>query len=103
MTSPTVRINPKAYETLRELAVQQGETIQAILDEAIELYQRQHFMEQFNAAYAALRADPRAWKELQKERALWDKTLLDGLDPDNLWTQKDKGAGRQPSRKKRGT
>ena len=32
-----------------------------------------------NAAYAALRSDPKAWKAEQAERALWDKTLADGL------------------------
>ena len=31
-------------------------------------------------AYAALRADPDAWREELAERAMWDATLLDGLD-----------------------
>lgn len=33
-----------------------------------------------NRAYAALKADPKAWEEERKERALWDGTLADGLE-----------------------
>lgn len=36
-----------------------------------------------NRAYAALRADPEAWKEERRERALWEGTLADGLEPDS--------------------
>ena len=53
--------------------------MQAVLDEAIEHYQRDKFLDEVNAAYATLRSDPKAWKEEQAERALWDKTLADGF------------------------
>jgi hypothetical protein len=53
--------------------------MQAVLDEAIEHYQRDKFLDEVNAAYAALRNDPKAWKAELAERALWDKTLADGL------------------------
>jgi hypothetical protein len=45
------------------------------------------FFEQLNAGYAALRADPVAWAEFEAERQLWDATLMDGLDPDERWTE----------------
>ena len=54
--------------------------MQAILDEAVEHYQRERFLDQVNAAYSALRKDPKAWKEELAERALWEGTLADGLD-----------------------
>ncbi|MBI4310658.1 MAG: hypothetical protein HY681_02660 [Chloroflexi bacterium] len=38
---------------------------------AVEEYRRQRVLEQANEAYAALRADPKAWLE---------NTLADGLD-----------------------
>jgi hypothetical protein len=42
--------------------------------------QRDKFLDQVNAAYAALRRDdPKAWTAEQAERALWVKTLADGL------------------------
>lgn len=53
--------------------------MQAILDEAIERYQRDKFLDWVNAAYTSLRDDSKAWKEEQAERILWDKTLTDGL------------------------
>jgi hypothetical protein len=39
----------------------------------------EEFWDAFEAAYAALRADPDAWAEELAERALWDTTLMDGL------------------------
>ena len=38
-------------------------------------------LEQTNAAYAQLKQDPEAWGYVKRERALWDSTLLDGLEP----------------------
>jgi hypothetical protein len=37
------------------------------------------FLDEVNAAYAALHNNPKAWKEEQAERAVWDKTNVDGL------------------------
>jgi len=52
------------------------------MSEAVELYRRQLFLEKVNAAFAALKTDPQAWKEEQEERAAWDAALLDGLKDD---------------------
>ena len=49
---------------------------------AVEAYRRQRILDLSNAAYAALRADPRAWQDLLDERAAWDVTLADGLEGD---------------------
>jgi hypothetical protein len=35
-----------------------------------------------NAAYQALRDNPREWQEELAERALWEGTLMDGIDDD---------------------
>jgi predicted DNA-binding protein len=77
--SPNIRITPRSKAVLRSLAKQQGKPMQAVLDEAIEHYQRDKFLDDVNTAYAALRNDPKAWKLEQAERALWDKTMADGL------------------------
>jgi hypothetical protein len=86
MASATVRISQKSHQTLRELAANSGESMQAILDRAVEEHRRRLFMDEVNAAYAALRQDPEAWAEVLKERAEWDATLMDGLDPNEQWT-----------------
>jgi hypothetical protein len=77
--SPNIRITPRSKAVLRTLAREQGKSMQTVLDEAVEHYQRAKFMEQVNEAYAAMRRDPKAWTGEQAERALWDKTLADGL------------------------
>jgi predicted DNA-binding protein len=79
VASPNIRITPHSKAVLQSLARQQGKPMQAVLDEAIEHYQRDKFLDQVNSAYATLRNNPKAWKAEQAERALWDKTIADGL------------------------
>lgn len=91
MSSAIVRISKSSHQILQELSSRQGESMQAILNKAIEEYRRKQFFEEANAAYAALRKDPKAWKQEQEERALWDATLQDGLDPEEQWNEKGEG------------
>jgi hypothetical protein len=53
--------------------------MQAVLDKAIEAYRRERFLYDTNAAFAALRADPEAWREELAERDVMDAALGDGL------------------------
>jgi hypothetical protein len=78
--SPTIRISPQSKAALRALAKQEGKPMQAILDKAVERYQRDKLLDEMNAAFAALRSDPKAWKEEQAEREMWDRAIGDGLD-----------------------
>jgi predicted DNA-binding protein len=78
--SPNVRITPRSKAVLRALAKEEGKPMQAVLDEAIEKYQQDKLLDAMNAAYAAQRKDPGAWKQEQAERALWDQALTDGLE-----------------------
>jgi hypothetical protein len=87
MSTPTVSISETAHRILRELSEQTGLSPAEVLDRALDAYRRRVFFEQLNAGYAALRADPEAWAELEAERKLWDATLMDGLDPDERWTE----------------
>jgi hypothetical protein len=75
----TIRISDTAHGALRELSRVEGKPMLALLDEAVEALRRQRFLEQVNAAYATLRADPRAWAAVEAERRTWDATLADGL------------------------
>jgi predicted DNA-binding protein len=80
MSTTTVRISEKTHEDLRSIANQTGEPMAEVLAKAIESYRRKVFMEQFNAAYAALHADSKAWQQEQDEHATWEATLGDGLE-----------------------
>lgn len=79
MSSATVRINDRTRKLLRELAASTGESMQTIVERAIEDYSRRQFLEEANRAYADLRRNPDAWQAERDERALWDGTLGDGL------------------------
>jgi len=80
MPGRTVRIRKETQNILRELAANEGKPMQAILDLAIEEYRRQRFLQEVNAAYAALRNNPKGWKAELAERKEWDATMADGQE-----------------------
>lgn len=84
MLSTTVRIGNDVKNALKELATQDGESMQGVLEKAIEYYRRQRFLEEVNTAYATLQKDPASQKSLEKELGEWDNTLLDGLDAEAI-------------------
>jgi len=65
--------------TLEELAAEANESVDAILSKALAEYRRKRYYDKLNAQFAALRADPEAWREELEERAAWDATLGDGI------------------------
>ena len=80
-----IAISVTAQRILESLAAQTGETTTEVLDKALDAYRRKVFIEQVNAGYAALRADPVAWAELERERRSMAGCLMDGLDPNERW------------------
>jgi predicted transcriptional regulator len=82
MKTATVRIEAHTQEKLRVLAEQSGESMQQVLGQAVEAYRRQRIIAETNAAYSAIRNDPKTWSEAQQERVAWDVTLADGLADD---------------------
>ncbi len=50
---------------------------------------RCHFFTELQHQVAATRQDPSAWVAEVAERQALDGTLLDGLDPDEAWTDAD--------------
>jgi hypothetical protein len=91
MSETGISISETAHRQLRELAEWSGVSLAEALEGAVkEQYDRQ-FWAAVNAGYAALRADPKAWAEVEAERRAWDATLMDGLDPSERWTKDDGG------------
>ncbi len=80
METVMMRIGRESHRALRELSEQTGEPMRAVLARGIEEYGRKRFLEGANEDFAALRADPVAWREEQQERRAWDATLADGLE-----------------------
>ena len=80
MSTITVRINKASHQALRKLAKRTGKSMSALLERAIDEYERKAFLEEVNAGFAKLRRDPKAWEQELEERAAWDIALSDGQD-----------------------
>lgn len=85
MATTTIRVSAETRDLLHRLARTSGTSMQQVLETALEQYRRRQFLEALNTAYAALRADPQAQAEETAESALWDTTLIDGLDDQEEW------------------
>ena len=80
MASVQVRVSGATHQTLSRLSEEIGESMQTIVAQAVEQYRRRRFLEGLNQDFKALREDEQAWQEELAERALWDSTLLDGVE-----------------------
>ena len=80
MATTTIRVRAKTHKMLKSLANSSGVSMQDVLDRAVEDFQRRAYLEGLKADYAALRADPKAARDFDKEVALWDRTNADGLE-----------------------
>lgn len=76
---PTARILDADRQLLQSLAQQTGKQQQQIIHEALESYRRNHLLDEINAAFGRLKADPVAWQVELNEREAWDTTAGDGL------------------------
>lgn len=80
MSSLTIRIRPQSHRALKEIAELTGQSVQDALEQAIDEQRRRVYLEGLSEDYAALRRDPKASAEFDKENALWSQTDSDGLE-----------------------
>ena len=80
MQSINVRISSQSYKVLKSLTKEKGQSMQSVIDQAIEDLRRRKVLEATNSAFSALKADKAAWSEEPGERELWENTLLDGVE-----------------------
>ncbi len=80
MAGTQVRVSNSTHQTLRSLSMEVGESMQTIIERAVEQYRRQRFLEGLNQDFKALKEDTQSWQEELEERQLWDKTSLDGVE-----------------------
>ena len=78
MPSTTIRISESSRKMLYDLARQDNKPMQAIVEQAIESYRRQRFLEGLSEDFASLRNNPENWQAEVEERKEWDATLEDG-------------------------
>jgi hypothetical protein len=70
-----IRVDENVQKRLRGLADRAGTSIQQVVTDAVEVYERKLFWEQVNREYVALRKDPKAWKQELRERATWHSRI----------------------------
>jgi hypothetical protein len=87
MAETSIPIAETTLARLRELARWAGISLDEALNQAVKDQYDRKFWNAVDAGYAALRADPETWAEVEGERKLWDNTLMDGLDPSERWTE----------------
>ena len=73
-----VRVSNETHRLIRNLSTEIGESMQTIIEDALEQYRRRKFLEGLNEDFKALKENKDAWQEELEERKMWDKTLLDG-------------------------
>ena len=78
MQTATIRISESSRRILREISQHNKRPMQAVLEQAIEAYRRQTFLEGLTADFAALRENDPEWQEEKLERSAWDAALADG-------------------------
>ena len=79
MKTGMVRANLRTLEKLRRLRAGSGESTADLLETAVDLLERDRFLDSANDAFARVRDDPAARRAEEDERALWEGTLGDGL------------------------
>ena len=82
-----VRIGRQHHQTLRELSKRMGETMQTVVEKAIDELKREQFFEDFNAAYAGLKSDSQKWQKELEERQAFEGTLQDDLNRNEVWSE----------------
>jgi predicted transcriptional regulator len=80
--SKMIRMDDKLYAKLDELSKSTKLSKKEVLSRALERLGRELLLQEANKAYESMRTNKRFWKEELKERALWDATLMDGLEDD---------------------
>ena len=85
-----LRIHDKTFKTLRELARLEGVSMQTVLDKALAEYQKKRFFDSLDAAFDALKNDRAIWTKEQQEREVWEITLMDNLERDEVWMEDGK-------------
>ncbi len=75
-----VRVNESTHSAISSLAKELGESMQTVVDKAIERYKREIFLEHLNEDFRRFRENEKDWNAELEERRLWDNTMLDGVE-----------------------
>ena len=75
--STTLRVSEPTRDRFAELARATGRPMSQLLDDAADALERRLFFDRMTERYSALRADPKAWAEIEAERSAEGLALRD--------------------------
>lgn len=78
MSSIQVRISEGTHSIIKGIAIEMGESMQCVVEHAVERYKRELFLENLNRDFDLLRNNGPDWESELEERELWNATLSDG-------------------------
>jgi len=76
----TVRVQPGTHATLRALSAAEQRPMGQVIEDAIDLYQRETFWTVRREGFTQSRADRDSWAEYRSEAVIWDSVAGDGLE-----------------------
>lgn len=79
MSTVTIRIPAEAHARAQRLARRQSRPLAQIIGSALEHYEDEALLHEYNTAMARVRADSAESAAFDAEVAAWDSTLGDGL------------------------
>ena len=79
MSDVTMKISEETHRLIESVARHEGQSVQAVVEKAVEAYRRAQMLRETNQAYRRLRRNPQAWREEAGERKTLEGTLADGL------------------------
>ena len=80
--SLTMRVDRATRQAADEIAQHLGTSMQEVVARAVESYRRMIIVEEANRAYARLRADTAASAAFDREHAVFEHALGDGMSDD---------------------
>jgi hypothetical protein len=80
MNGHSIRVCKSTHDTPRDLAARSKTSIGAIVDQAVEEFQRKRFWQEYTEGYAKLASQPEAWRGFHEEAGVWETTLADSIE-----------------------
>lgn len=78
--STTLRVSEGTRERIAAIAAATGHQMQSVVEEAVDVYEKQLFWDAFEEGYERLSLDEEAWREVRSERRGEEGALRDGLE-----------------------
>lgn len=76
----SIRVSRETHERLREIAEKEHRALGDMIDRLVDEYKQQAFRRAVHESFRELREDPAAQEAYLKDMAVWDVTLMDGLE-----------------------